>query len=105
METKRQQQKTPTTKNLDLDLDAFLHSVTYLPIKDTNTQFIFNLSDTNDVIFSLNDFLDFDTIKNYYYKSRVLSCKNGTISDITFKFMAGHNMRLMFAYFYTPRKK
>jgi hypothetical protein len=92
METKRQQQKMPTTKKSDLDLDAFLHSVMYLPIKDTNKQFIFNLGDTNDVMFSLTEFLEFDPIKNYLYKSRVLSCINRIIMDITFKFMAGHNM-------------
>jgi hypothetical protein len=103
METKRQQQKTPTTKNLDLDLDAFLHSVTYLPIKDTNTQFIFNLSDTNDVMFNLNEILDFDPIM--YFKSRVFSYTNGTILYITFKFMAGLNMQLIFNYFYAPKKK
>jgi hypothetical protein len=105
MEIKRQQQKMPTTKNSDLDLDTFLHSVTCLPIKNTNKHFISNLSDINDVMFSLTDFLEFDPIKNYYYKSCVLSCTNGTISDITFKFMAGHNIRLIFDYFYAPRKK
>jgi hypothetical protein len=105
METKQQQQKTPTTKNSDLDLDAFLHSVTSLPIKDTNKHFTFSLGDTHDVKFSLTSFLDFDPNKNYYYKSRVFSCANGTILDITFKFLAGHNMRLIFDCFYTPRKK
>jgi hypothetical protein len=104
MKTKRQQQKTPTTKKSDLDLDAFLHSVTHLPIKDTNKHFIFNLGDTNDVMFSLNDFLDFNPINNYF-KSRVLSCTNGTIQDIIFKFRTGLNMRLIFDCFYTPRKK
>jgi hypothetical protein len=86
-------------------LNAFLHSVTCLPIKDINKHFIFNLSDTNNVMFSLTDFLEFDPIKNFYYKSRVLSCTNGTISDITFKFTAGLNMRLIFDCFYAPRKK
>jgi hypothetical protein len=105
METKRQQQKMPTTKKSDPDLDAFLHSVTYLPIKNTNKQFNFNLGDTNDVMFSLNDFLDFDPIKNYFVKSCVFFCTNGTILNITFKFMARHNMRLIFDYFYAPRKK
>jgi hypothetical protein len=33
METKWQQQKTPTTKKSDLDLNTFLHSVTSLSIK------------------------------------------------------------------------
>jgi hypothetical protein len=104
MKTKRQQQKTLTTKKSDLDLDTFLHSVTHLPIKDTNKHFIFNLGDTNDVMFSLNDFLDFNPINNYF-KSRILSCTNGTIQDITFKFRTGLNMRLIFDCFYTPRKK
>jgi hypothetical protein len=79
MEIKRRQQKTPTTKKSDLDLDAFLHSVTCLSIKDTNKHFIFNLGDTNDVMFSLTDFLDFDLIKNYFYKSCVLFCINRSI--------------------------
>jgi hypothetical protein len=105
METKRQQQKTPTTKNFDLDLDMFLHSITSLPIKDINKHFIFNLGDTHDVKFSLTGFSDFDPIKNYSFKSRVISCANGTILDITFKFMAGYNMRLIFDCFYAPRKK
>jgi hypothetical protein len=104
METKRQQQKTPTIKNLDLDLDAFLHSITHLPIKDTNKHFIFNIGDTNDVMFSLTDFLDSDPIKSYF-KSHVLSCTNGTIQDITFKFTTELNMRLIFGYFYALRKK
>jgi hypothetical protein len=105
MEIKQQQQKTPITKKSDLDLNVFLHSVTCLPIKDTNKHFIFNLGDTNDVMFSITNFLDFDPIKNYFYKSRVLSCANETILDITFKFMAGHNIQLMFDCFYAPRKK
>jgi hypothetical protein len=104
MEIKRQQQKTPTTKKSDLDLDAFLHSVTCLPIKDTNKHLIFNLSDTNDVIFSLNNFLDFNPINNYF-KSCVFSYLNGTIQDIIFKFRTGPNMRLIFDCFYPPRKK
>jgi hypothetical protein len=82
MKTKWQQQKMPTTKKPDLDLDAFLHSVTCLPIKNTNKQFNFNLGDTNDVMFSLTEFLEFNLIKNYLYKSRVPSCVNGTIMDI-----------------------
>jgi hypothetical protein len=85
METKRQQQKTPTTKKFELDLDAFLHSVTSLPIKDINKQFIFNLGDTHDVKFSLTGFLDFNPIKNNYHKSRVISCVNGMILDIYMK--------------------
>jgi hypothetical protein len=91
MEIKRQQQKTPTTKYSDLNLDAFLHSVTHFPIKDTNKHFIFKLGDTNDVMFSLNDFLDFNPINNYF-KSHVLSYTNGAIQDITFKFRTRPNM-------------
>jgi hypothetical protein len=105
METKRQQQKTPTTKKFDMDLNMFLHSITSFPIKDTNKHFIFNLSNTNDVMFNITNFLDFDPNTNYFYKSRVLSCANGTILDITFKFRAGLNMRFIFNCFYAPRKK
>jgi hypothetical protein len=104
MKTKRQQQKTPTTKKFDLDLDAFLHSIIHLPIKDTNKHFIFNLGDTNDVRFNLTDFLDFNPIKSYS-KLRVLSCTNGTIQDITFKFKTGPNMRLIFDCFHALKKK
>jgi hypothetical protein len=82
----------PTTKKIDLDLDAFLHSIICLLIKDKNKHSNFNLGDTNDVIFSLNEILDFDPINNYYFKSHVYSCMNGTIRDITFKFMAGLNI-------------
>jgi hypothetical protein len=105
MKTKRQQQKMPITKKSDLNLNAFLHSVTCLPIKDNNKHFIFNLSDTNDVMFSLIKFLNFGPIKNYFYKSRVFSCANEMILDITFKFMAEHNMQLIFNCFYASRKK
>jgi hypothetical protein len=104
METKRQQQKMPTTKKSSLDLDAFLRSVTCIPIKDINKHFIFDLGDTNDVMFSLNSFLDLNPINNHH-KSRVLSCMNGIIHDITFKFKTGLNMRLIFDSFYAPRKK
>jgi hypothetical protein len=94
----------PTIKKSDLDLDVFLYSVTRLPIKDTNKHFIFNLGDTNDVMFSLNNFLDFNPINNYF-KSRVFPCANGTILDITFKFRTGPNMRLIFDCLYASRKK
>jgi hypothetical protein len=104
METKRQQQKTPTTKKSNLNLDTFLHSVTSLPIKDINKHFTFNLSDTNDVILSLNGNLDFNPI-NFYFKSRVLSYTNGTIQDITFKFRTRLNTRLIYFRYYAPRKK
>jgi hypothetical protein len=80
-------------------------SVTCLPIKDTNKHFSSNLGDTNDIMFSLTDLLDFNLITNYLFKSHVLSCANGTILDITFKFIAGYNMRLIFDCFYVPRKK
>jgi hypothetical protein len=94
----------PITKKSDLNLDAFLHSVTCLPFMEINKHFIFNLGDTTDVMFSLIDFLDFNPINNHY-KSRVLSCTNGTIQDITFKFRTEPNMRLIFDSFYAPRKK
>jgi hypothetical protein len=55
-------------------------------------------------MFSLNDFLDFNPINNQL-KSRVLSCTNRTIQDITFKFKIGPNMQLIFDSFYAPRKK
>jgi hypothetical protein len=93
----------PITKKLDLDLDTFLHSITCLPIKDINKQFIFNLGDTNNVMFSLNDFLDFNPINNYF-KSCIFSCMNGTIQDITFKFMVRLNMWHIFDCFYAPKK-
>jgi hypothetical protein len=104
METKRQQQKMPITKKSDLNLDAFLRSVTCLPLKEINKHFIFNLDDITDVMFSLIDILDFNPINNHH-KSRVFSCTNGTIQDITFKFRTRTNMRLIFDSFYAPRKK
>jgi hypothetical protein len=80
METKQQQQKTPTIKKSDLDLDVFLHSVTCLPIKNTNNHFIFNLGDTNDVMFSLTDFLDFNRAPEYkhflYSKPHLRKCQS-----------------------------
>jgi hypothetical protein len=104
METKWQQQKTLTTKKSDLNLDAFLHNVTCLPIKEIINNSSFQLGDTNDVIFSLNEFLDFNPI-NLYSKSRVLSRTNGTIQDITFKFRTRLNTRLIYICYYTSRKK
>jgi hypothetical protein len=62
------------------------------------------LDDTNDVKFSLNNFLDFDSIINHL-KSRVFSCKNGTILDITFKFFAEPNMQLIYDCFYASKRK
>jgi hypothetical protein len=82
----------------------FLHSVTCLPVKDINKHFIFNLGNTNDIKFSLNNFLNFDLIINYS-KSCVFYCANRTILNITFKFIVELNMQLIFDYFYTPRKK
>jgi hypothetical protein len=73
-------------------------------LKETNKQFIFNLGDTNDVMFSSISFLDFNPINNHH-KSRVLSCTNEIIQNITFKFRTGPNMRLIFDSFYAPRKK
>jgi hypothetical protein len=54
----------------------------HLPIKDINKHSIFNIGDTNDIMFSLNNNLDFDPITNYF-KSCVFSYTNGTILDIT----------------------
>jgi hypothetical protein len=45
-----------TTKNQDLDLDTFWHSVISLSNKDINKQFDAILGDTYDVKFSLNIF-------------------------------------------------
>jgi hypothetical protein len=75
----------PITKKSDLDLDTFLHSVICLPIKEIINNSSFQLGDTNDIIFNLNEFLDFNPI-NLYCKLRVLSRTNGIIQDITFKF-------------------
>jgi hypothetical protein len=104
METKQQQQKIPTTKKLDPDLDTFLHSVICLPIKNINKQLINTLDDTDDVKFSLYNILNFDLIKNSF-KSCISPCKNGTIFSITFKFIARLNMQLIFDFFYASRKK
>jgi hypothetical protein len=54
------------------------------------------LSDTDSVNFSLNNLLDFDPIKNFF---------NRMILDITFKFFAELNVRLIFDYFYALKKK
>jgi hypothetical protein len=66
--------------------------------------FIYCLESFNEIKLSLNDFLDFDSIK-IYFKSRVFPYTNRMILDITFKFMAGFNMQLIFDYFYVSRKK
>jgi hypothetical protein len=96
--------KNAYNKKTNLDLNAFLHSVTNLPYQEFNKHSAPIIGDTNDVMFSLNNYLEFDIIINYN-KLHVLSCVNGTILDITFKFMTGHNMRLIFDCFYAPRKK
>jgi hypothetical protein len=94
----------PSIKNQDLNLDAFLYSVTCSINKKINKYFNNILGDTNDIKSSLNNFLDFNTIK-FHYKSHVFPCINGTILDITFKFMVGFNMQLIYDCFYVPRKK
>jgi hypothetical protein len=82
----------------------FLYSVTCSSIKEINKQFNMTLSDTDDVNINLLLFLNFNLIKNYF-KSYVFSCTNKMIMDITFKFIAGLNMHLIFDYFYVPKKK
>jgi hypothetical protein len=84
---------------------VFLYSVTHLPIKDINKHFIFNLGDTNNVNFSLHNLLNYNPTNKFFCKSRVLFCTNEIIFDITFKFMAGLDMWLIFDCFYAPRKK
>jgi hypothetical protein len=104
METKQQQQKTLTIKNQDLDLNAFLHNVICLSDMEINKHYNKFLSDTIDVKFSLYKYLDFNSTSNQF-KSRILLSKNGTISNITFKFIAGYNMQLIYDCFYASRKK
>jgi hypothetical protein len=104
MKTKQQQQKKPLIKNHNLNLNVFLHSITYFSNKEINKHFVTTLGNTNDVKFSLNNFLDFDPIK-IYFKSHVLSYLNGKILNITFKFTVGLNIQLIFSYFYASRKK
>jgi hypothetical protein len=50
----------PTTKNQDLDLNAFLHNVTCFSNIEINKHFINILGDTNNIKFSLNNFLNFN---------------------------------------------
>jgi hypothetical protein len=69
----------------------FLHSIIYLFNREINKHFITTLDNTNNVKFSLNNFLNFDPIKNYF-KSHIFPCMNGTILNITFKFTAELNM-------------
>jgi hypothetical protein len=88
-----------TTKNQNLDLNAFLYSVTCSFNKKINKHFNNKLDNTNNVKFSLNSLLDFDLIKNHN-KLCICFCTN-----ITFKFMVGLNIQLIFDYFYAPRKK
>jgi hypothetical protein len=94
----------PIIKNQDLDLDVFLHSVIYLSNIDVNKQFDTTLGNTYNAKLSLNNFLDFNLITNHF-KSHISPSKNGTILDITFKFIAGSNMRLIYISFYTSKKK
>jgi hypothetical protein len=94
----------PTIKNQNLDLNTFLHSKTFLPNTDINKHFIATLGDTDDVKFSLNNFLNFDPIKKYF-KSHVFSCINGMILDITFKFTAKFNMWFIYDCFYILKEK
>jgi hypothetical protein len=79
------------TKNQDLDLDAFLYCIIYPPIKEINKHYINNLVDTNDVKFSLNNFLDSNPIITNL-KLHIFPSKNVIILDITFKFSAKFNM-------------
>jgi hypothetical protein len=53
------------TKNQNLNLNTFLHSITCSLNKKINKQFNI-ISDTNDVNISLNNLLNFDLIKNYF---------------------------------------
>jgi hypothetical protein len=69
-----------------------------------NIYFNTTLSDTDDIKFNLNQFLDFNSIK-IYIKSYVFSYMNRKILDITFKFNIGLNMQLIYDYFYTLKKK
>jgi hypothetical protein len=68
------------TKNQDLDLDAFLHSIICLLNKNINKHLDTIFGDTNDDKFSLINFLDFNPIKNYF-KLCVSSCINRMILD------------------------
>jgi hypothetical protein len=94
----------PNTKNQDLDLNAFLHSVTCLPDMEINKHYNKFLNDTTGVKFSLYKYLNFNPTINYF-KLCVFPNKNRTISDITFKFIAGSNMQLIYNCFYASRKK
>jgi hypothetical protein len=53
----------PTTKNQNLDLNMFLHSVTCLSNKNINKHFNNSIGNSNNITFSLNNFLDFDPIR------------------------------------------
>jgi hypothetical protein len=66
----------------------FLHSITNLSNKKINKHFDTNLGGTNDVKFSLYNFLDYNPIK-IYNKLHVFYCMNRMILDITFKFNTG----------------
>jgi hypothetical protein len=89
-----------------LDLDIFLHSITYYPPnKDINKHFNIILDDTDDVNFNLSNFLEFNLIKNYFKSHVSLYTNRTSIVDITFKFNVGHDIRLIYDCFYVPRKK
>jgi hypothetical protein len=82
---------------------VFLHNVTCFSNKNINKYFNNILDDTNDVSFSLNNFLNFNLIKNYL-KSHIFPYMNETILNITFKFIVGLNMQLIFGYFMHQEK-
>jgi hypothetical protein len=72
-----------TTKNQNLNLNMFLHSITCLFNKNTNKYYNIKLDDTNDIKFSLNNLLDFDLIK-IFLKLYVSFCTNRTILNISY---------------------
>jgi hypothetical protein len=93
----------PIIKNLDLNLDAFLHSITCFLNIEINKQFNI-IDDIDDISINLNNLLNYNPIR-IYYQPCVFSYINEIILDITFKFMAGYNMQLIYDYFYMLRKK
>jgi hypothetical protein len=82
------------TKNQNLNLDAFLYSITYPSNKEINKYSINSLGDTNNVKISLNNFLDYDSIK-IYFKLHIFPHTNRIILNITFKFIAKLNMQVV----------
>jgi hypothetical protein len=93
-----------TTKKLDLNLNAFLYSIICFTNKEINKHLYNQLGNTNDIMFSLTNFLDFDPI-TIFFMSHIYPCINEIILNITFKFTAEFNMKLIFNCFYAPRKK